>query len=399
MLPLAMSGFSALSRMTTEEMDSLWRHLRGIPGQDEELMAAQLTSGPTADPGSSVSGPPTVTGVWITGGGTTLTITFSEPVNGSSGFTVTGFSGTTPTYSSGAGTSTLVYTLAPATTSGQSYFLSYSPGNVVDLTSVALAGFSGVTITNDGSSPPATATGNLYSWKRRSWDSTGRRIDHQDRLMGSATWMPAIEPNGRTLSSGTEVWLRKALATTTRGNVYEIIGAGASAGGPRFVSSLHPNLPTNLPNLATGGGWTFFTSATFTATGLYQIAAIVNAAITVSSPNSSGGVSGRFRQTAGTGPPNLLYSDAEHTLGGALTDVDGGPGGLGAIISCTAYPVVYVEVVSPPITISYEAQFIGYRNGVGSFSGSAFLFGTGDAFGVPSSNYSVLNVCQLRAGI
>lgn len=198
---------------------------------DEELMPAQLTSGPTPNPGSPMPGPPVLSGAWITGSGNTLTLVFSEPVTGSSGFTITGFA-TTPSYSSGSGTNTLVFSLLPPVPVGTIVpFLSYTPGNVADTSLEPLAPFSGVAITNNGTTPPVPA-GRRFSWKRRSYDANGVRIDHPNGMTGSATWMPAVEPNDRLLVSGTEVFLRRNLSTPDLGTVYEIITTPQPVGDP-----------------------------------------------------------------------------------------------------------------------------------------------------------------------
>jgi hypothetical protein len=98
--------------------------------------------------------PPTVTSATVNGA--TLTVTFSESTTaGSAG----SFAFSTGTLSSLSGTgSSRTMTLSPAASFGSPYTLSYTPGVVVDAAGNALAGFSGLSVTNSTPDPGTPST-------------------------------------------------------------------------------------------------------------------------------------------------------------------------------------------------------------------------------------------------
>lgn len=108
---------------------------------------------------------PTCTGATVDAAGTSITLAFSEAVEfgagGNGGFTV-GLSGgaCTLTYSSGDGTSSLVYTTSRTVQAGESGTVAYTqPGNgVQDATGNDLASFTGQLITNDSAADTVAPT-------------------------------------------------------------------------------------------------------------------------------------------------------------------------------------------------------------------------------------------------
>jgi hypothetical protein len=111
----------------------------------------------TAGGGGDVTAP-TLTTATINLAGTSLTLAFSEPVTfgagGNTGFTVSLTGGSaTLTYSSGSGTSLLVYNISRTVSSSETGTTSYTqPGNgIEDAAGNDLATFSGETITNNSS--------------------------------------------------------------------------------------------------------------------------------------------------------------------------------------------------------------------------------------------------------
>ncbi|HEU0123989.1 MAG TPA: SwmB domain-containing protein [Bryobacteraceae bacterium] len=114
---------------------------------------------------------PTLSSATIGTGGTSITLAFNETVTmgggGSSGFTVSLSGGAaTLSYSSGSGTSSLVYTISRTVYQGETGTISYTqPGNgVEDSSGNDLATFSGTSLTNSstqqsgGGSPSASGT-------------------------------------------------------------------------------------------------------------------------------------------------------------------------------------------------------------------------------------------------
>lgn len=106
---------------------------------------------------------PTVSSAVIDSAGTSLTITFTEPVNfgagGNGGFALS-LSGAGLTYASGAGSSALVYSIARTIGSHETATLAYTqPGNgVEDESGNDLATFSGQSVTNDSTADTVAPT-------------------------------------------------------------------------------------------------------------------------------------------------------------------------------------------------------------------------------------------------
>jgi hypothetical protein len=99
---------------------------------------------------------PTFVSATIPASGSTISIQLSETVYFGSGGN-TGFSLSTAealTYSSGAGTNTLVYSISPEVELGDTPTLSYSGTGVVDAASNALAAFSDSSIANNSTFEP-----------------------------------------------------------------------------------------------------------------------------------------------------------------------------------------------------------------------------------------------------
>lgn len=109
--------------------------------------------------------PPTLSSATIGSNGTTFTMVFNESVSigsgGNSGFVPTLSAGSpTLSYSSGSGSTTLVYTLSATVNSGVTGTIAYTqPGNgVEDAAGNDLATFSGTSITNNSTQPAPTLT-------------------------------------------------------------------------------------------------------------------------------------------------------------------------------------------------------------------------------------------------
>lgn len=93
--------------------------------------------------------PPTVDGAAIDATGQALTLTFSEPTTGSTGFNLSATNSLTLSDPSGSGTGVRTFTITPAVLSNATVTLNYSAGNIVDEATNALATISGRTITNN----------------------------------------------------------------------------------------------------------------------------------------------------------------------------------------------------------------------------------------------------------
>ncbi len=114
----------------------------------DRMLGRSVTSRMGVFGGADTTGP-TVTAASFNVLGTQLTITFSEAVNGHTGFTITPTGGaSTLTYLSGDGTTSKVYTLSRTVTFGETATLAYTPGNVTDLASNPLLAFSGTSVAN-----------------------------------------------------------------------------------------------------------------------------------------------------------------------------------------------------------------------------------------------------------
>jgi hypothetical protein len=114
---------------------------------------------------------PAETSTTIQSSGTSLVVAFNRAVNGftagsANGFTLTGLSGgaTTPTYSSGNGTSSITFTISRTVTSGETGgALAYTPGSIVGTAdSVALPSFSGASVTNNSTQAAAPPNPTAY---------------------------------------------------------------------------------------------------------------------------------------------------------------------------------------------------------------------------------------------
>lgn len=138
-------------------------------GNDLATFAGQaITNNSTVD-----VTPPTLTSATIDAAGTSLTLLFNEIVNigagGNGGFVVTMSGGASAlTYASGAGSNTLVYTLARTIEAGETGTLAYTqPGNgVEDAAGNDLATIGSAAVTNNaggGSFTPADLP-NLETW-------------------------------------------------------------------------------------------------------------------------------------------------------------------------------------------------------------------------------------------
>jgi hypothetical protein len=95
--------------------------------------------------------PPTVTAATLNASGDILTLTFSEPVTGSSGYDITASSGAVNmTFASGVGSGTQYFDLDRVIVGSETATLGYTPGDVVDGEGNAMVAFSGLSISNNG---------------------------------------------------------------------------------------------------------------------------------------------------------------------------------------------------------------------------------------------------------
>jgi hypothetical protein len=104
--------------------------------------------------------PPLVSSASIAATGNTLAVVFNEPVQGTSGLTISASGGpSTLTYQSGTGTTTLTYSLSRQINVGETVTRSYSPGNIADISNNLLVGFTNQPVTNGSSqTPPFVST-------------------------------------------------------------------------------------------------------------------------------------------------------------------------------------------------------------------------------------------------
>lgn len=118
-------------------------------------ISVSIEIGTAGGGGDSVA--PTVTARTIDAAGTSLTLTFSEAVTGSTGFSLTASGGAvTPSYASGSGTSSYTFTLSRTIAQGETVTLSYTPGNVADGAGNALASITNAAVTNSSTQTPIT---------------------------------------------------------------------------------------------------------------------------------------------------------------------------------------------------------------------------------------------------
>lgn len=269
---LSPTAFGAL-REAAERADLHRRDLERLQERFPELFAAQITAGPF-NHGDALPGDPVVLFATVTSSGNQIALEFSENVTGTTGFTLTASGGpVTVTYVSGSGGTSYVFSTSRPILPTETVTIAYAGGNILDTTSTALAPFSGLSVTNDGSAPPTvTLAGGRYSWKERQFTKDGVRYDGSGDLTGGPLWMPAYDPNNATITPPFECWLKQKLSTDTRGPEFEIIGGG---GGGSTTAANNPffwTLPTatlSVPPLS------LYTVAnpifTLPAAGLYHV--------------------------------------------------------------------------------------------------------------------------------
>lgn len=119
----------------------------------------QVTNGSTQDTLA-----PTLTSATVAANGTTVTLVFSETVTGGTGFTLDNPGVVTLTYSSGSGTSTLVFTAGSTINQSDIPVLDYTPGNIVDGASNALASISNAAVTNNSTQTGSSLLTGLVSY-------------------------------------------------------------------------------------------------------------------------------------------------------------------------------------------------------------------------------------------
>jgi hypothetical protein len=101
---------------------------------------------------------PTLSTATINSAGTSLTLVFSEAVNGNTGVTINPSGGSAGlTYSSGSGSTTLVYTIGRTILSSETVTLDYTPGNIVSVSaSIGLDAISARSVTNNSTQTDST---------------------------------------------------------------------------------------------------------------------------------------------------------------------------------------------------------------------------------------------------
>jgi hypothetical protein len=127
--------------------------------------------------------PPTITGASIDATGGTLTVNYSEAVTGVSAadYSVSGYHALGAASGSG---STRTFALTPVVPADEVVKLSYVAGGTVDLASNALAGVSGVSVTNDSTADPAVIL------DLRMDAASGTAIADSSAVGGSPLWLP-----------------------------------------------------------------------------------------------------------------------------------------------------------------------------------------------------------------
>lgn len=139
-----------------DDIIQLWASVSATPGAGSVQIDQASITALRVGPGTTDVTAPTVSSATIDSTGTTLTLVMSEPTTygagGNGGLTITPSGGaSTATFSSGAGTTTLVWTLSRTIQQGETVTRSYTnPGNgFEDAAGNDLGNFSGAAVTNN----------------------------------------------------------------------------------------------------------------------------------------------------------------------------------------------------------------------------------------------------------
>lgn len=267
--------------------------------------------------------PPTVTSRTIGTPGTTLTITFNEAVTfgagGNGGLTLSASGGAvTPSYSTGSGTSSLVYNLSRTVNAGETVTATYTqPGNgIEDLAGNDLANFTGQSVQNNSTFESDPPTG--LTWVQAPTAESGTKVS----LQVSATDASALtyyvlmneSSNSWSQSSGTFLLTNLPVAES---NFF------------RFVATdTHGNSATS----AYAGTFTM-TQTVFTASGTWTAPpGVTNVIAEAWGGGGAGGASGTTRRPGGGGAayarsPRVVTPESNYSV---WVGSGGTPGGAAA---------------------------------------------------------------------
>lgn len=167
---------------------------------------------------------PTVLSAAINSAGTLLTVVMSESCTGTAGFTLNASGGAASlTYSIGEGTNIYGYTIGRVVGSGETRTLDFTPGTVEDLHGNALAAFTDLAVSHQGTAPPGAIIMDA------AWLATNGPAPYLLNQNSKTYWLDAdFNADGRAFTlTGKPIILDLNGHTVT----YQNVGAGVSNPG------------------------------------------------------------------------------------------------------------------------------------------------------------------------